>query len=442
MIYLPSIVSVGYYFERKRAIATGIAVCGSGIGTFIFAPLTKFLLDEFDWKNTLFILAGIVFNACVCGALMRPLEAKKSTKEKKPIPREKNVLDRIREGAMRKRRMKYTSESSGIGPTDTTDILEKVRQAKLQREQILQETESEILSLPSTHFEKDKNIQRQDSRSSGTKPRLSKLSFSDKADAGSRSGTPTHTPKIVIDGSEIGSCSIPDATSEQEWSATSSPTRAKSPDIERSDSHRKSDRITLPNGVQGYEIQPLIRVGNGSVQDKKPNVAQQLMARSGATSAAAAAGGSKHLLGASMRSISSKDYSRPMYKKDIFYSGSIANINEYRSQPDMHSYITSITSIPGDVGVVDHRADTKLHKICSCLPKPVVDVLSEMLDVSLFSNAGFMCICLGNIFAMIGFYVPYVYIVDRAQLAGIDKTQASFLLSVIGKKQNVVDILE
>lgn len=35
LIYLPSIVSVGYYFDRKRAIATGIAVCGSGFGAFI-----------------------------------------------------------------------------------------------------------------------------------------------------------------------------------------------------------------------------------------------------------------------------------------------------------------------------------------------------------------------------------------------------------------------
>lgn len=30
MIFLPSIVCVGYYFERRRSIATGIAVCGSG----------------------------------------------------------------------------------------------------------------------------------------------------------------------------------------------------------------------------------------------------------------------------------------------------------------------------------------------------------------------------------------------------------------------------
>ena len=40
-IYLPAIVSVSVYFEKKRAFATGIAVCGSGLGTFIMAPVTS-----------------------------------------------------------------------------------------------------------------------------------------------------------------------------------------------------------------------------------------------------------------------------------------------------------------------------------------------------------------------------------------------------------------
>ena len=45
MVYLPSVVSVGYYFEKRRGLATGIAVCGSGVGCFAFAPLTNFLLE-------------------------------------------------------------------------------------------------------------------------------------------------------------------------------------------------------------------------------------------------------------------------------------------------------------------------------------------------------------------------------------------------------------
>jgi GTP-sensing pleiotropic transcriptional regulator CodY len=34
------------YFEKKRAFATGIAVCGSGLGTFIMAPVTKGLVQN------------------------------------------------------------------------------------------------------------------------------------------------------------------------------------------------------------------------------------------------------------------------------------------------------------------------------------------------------------------------------------------------------------
>lgn len=57
LIYLPSIVSVGYYFTSKRALATGIAVCGSGMGAFSFAPLVSRLLESYHWKATLRILA-------------------------------------------------------------------------------------------------------------------------------------------------------------------------------------------------------------------------------------------------------------------------------------------------------------------------------------------------------------------------------------------------
>jgi MFS family permease len=65
LIYLPAIVSVGYYFEKKRALATGIAVCGSGFGTFVFAPLAAMLLEHYDWKGANLILAGIIFNCAV-----------------------------------------------------------------------------------------------------------------------------------------------------------------------------------------------------------------------------------------------------------------------------------------------------------------------------------------------------------------------------------------
>lgn len=51
LCYVASVVIVAYYFDKKRSFATGLAVCGSGIGTFIFAPLIQLLLDEYGWRG-------------------------------------------------------------------------------------------------------------------------------------------------------------------------------------------------------------------------------------------------------------------------------------------------------------------------------------------------------------------------------------------------------
>lgn len=74
MGYVTSVVMVAFYFEKRRALATGLAVCGSGIGTFVFAPLFEYLIEEYTWRGSLIILSGITLNLVVCGALLRPLE--------------------------------------------------------------------------------------------------------------------------------------------------------------------------------------------------------------------------------------------------------------------------------------------------------------------------------------------------------------------------------
>ncbi|XP_014668127.1 PREDICTED: uncharacterized protein LOC106809543 [Priapulus caudatus] len=72
--FVAAIVVIVYYFERRRCLATGLATCGSGIGCFAFAPLTKRLLAEYGFRGTMLITAGLFLNLVVCGALMRPLE--------------------------------------------------------------------------------------------------------------------------------------------------------------------------------------------------------------------------------------------------------------------------------------------------------------------------------------------------------------------------------
>ncbi|KAH1025339.1 monocarboxylate transporter 13 [Dendroctonus ponderosae] len=96
LIYVTVVVSVAFWFEKRRTLAVGIGSSGIGIGTFIFSPLTTYLIMEFGWRGTTLILGGCFLNMCVCGTLMRDpdwiieqdrLEAKsklsKSTKSSK-----------------------------------------------------------------------------------------------------------------------------------------------------------------------------------------------------------------------------------------------------------------------------------------------------------------------------------------------------------------------
>ena len=51
LCYVAAVVIVAYYFDSKRSLATGLSVCGSGIGTFLFAPLTQYFLVEYGWRG-------------------------------------------------------------------------------------------------------------------------------------------------------------------------------------------------------------------------------------------------------------------------------------------------------------------------------------------------------------------------------------------------------
>ncbi|XP_055320717.1 monocarboxylate transporter 12-B-like [Sitodiplosis mosellana] len=75
LIFLPPIVIVSTYFEKKRSLATGISLAGSGLGTFVLVPFVNFLSEEYGWRRALMILAGILLICGLLGILYRPLSS-------------------------------------------------------------------------------------------------------------------------------------------------------------------------------------------------------------------------------------------------------------------------------------------------------------------------------------------------------------------------------
>lgn len=67
-----ALTMVSLYFEKRRSLANGIANSGGPVGGLIFAPLITKLLSSYGYQGCVLIIAGILLNGCVSGALFRP----------------------------------------------------------------------------------------------------------------------------------------------------------------------------------------------------------------------------------------------------------------------------------------------------------------------------------------------------------------------------------
>ncbi|XP_034465629.1 monocarboxylate transporter 12-B-like isoform X2 [Hippoglossus hippoglossus] len=87
---LSSFASSLEYLYTSLGILTG-----SGIGTFILAPVVQLLIEQYSWRGALLILGGFVSNLCVVGALMKPLEPRGEGKSEKLTNSEHDCLTTV-----------------------------------------------------------------------------------------------------------------------------------------------------------------------------------------------------------------------------------------------------------------------------------------------------------------------------------------------------------
>lgn len=107
LVYVPAIVSVGYYFEKKRSLAIGIAVCGAGVGTFVLSPFNRILEESYGIRGAFLVKSAIVLNMFVCGLLIRP------------VPVEPSEIKKALEANKRKLAAKRQSQSQSQSQSQT-----------------------------------------------------------------------------------------------------------------------------------------------------------------------------------------------------------------------------------------------------------------------------------------------------------------------------------
>lgn len=86
------LVMVGMYFKKWRSLATGLALSGASVGTFVIPILLEALLETFSLSGAILVISSIYFNGCISAALYRPFSFYTKSAEIKSSPDSKNEL--------------------------------------------------------------------------------------------------------------------------------------------------------------------------------------------------------------------------------------------------------------------------------------------------------------------------------------------------------------
>ncbi|XP_076457514.1 monocarboxylate transporter 5-like [Babylonia areolata] len=442
-VYLPAIVMVGYYFEKRRALATGIACCGSGIGAFVFAPLCNILLETYGWKGATWIMSAIVLNGLVFGVFYRPLE--------------------------------FTDDSESDSDSDSKedDAVENGEAAPEQLQSLLKaaaeeeegNTKGKIKVRPAT----------------GTANPMSKKSLGAK-DVGSgdlssliqvvdADGKKVFPPRIKIPEICI-EVAAPAAEDEhvvtvQEgdngpvdgWEMVDMKEEGDDKEKVGEEGVKLRDSLTK-NCKSGRPLSDIICTVTPTFTPMDTHESKTFrsdMLLKNPTNPLARLAYSQD--GIALQRVNKPeshgshhhhhhhhnhphvDVNSPLQRKDIFYSGSLRNIPEFQSSDSLHAYRRKVTEVEemkeeeeeeeeeeGGEGVVGKRSYFKRF---------VCDPLLEVFDISLLRSPTFVIYGLACFLCMLGFFVPFIYLPTLCTDLGVGASEAAYLISIIGMANTI-----
>ncbi|KAJ1368771.1 hypothetical protein KIN20_030048 [Parelaphostrongylus tenuis] len=413
MIYLPAIVVVGYYFESKRAIATGIAVAGSGVGTMVMPFFTEYCVATVGWKYTVWIMAAMVLLCALFGILYRPLEAPSFTQKDQELIPLRTASRKISEGDEYDNRANSQMSNEQSSPTK--------RYSRVESENVHDDPVMTRLRNALSECENENDT----SPSTPVRPPLSPVL--ENAISKSRAGS-THQANTGIN-ARSRKLTLTSLTSDM----------ASTNDL-------KASRATL-TGPQ------LSRISARSFAQSLSRLSNK---------------GEASTLSVAMSGVDPREFTRPLYRQDIFYGGSIRNLKEFKQEGNnMQSFRGSVLSIPrsvigqaasnlnqtGDLHDVGSRMggsrvsritgglgfeddeiidDFYDNRMCRWIPLAIRSAFFEMIDLELLKDSVMILLCASNFLGMMGFYIPFVFLKDLAHTRGVESSDSRYLVPVIG----------
>lgn len=378
LIYLPSVVCIATWFEDKLALATGLALMGSQVGTFIFPPLYKHLLDENDWKITTVIMGGLVMNCAVGGALFRPLKSAKQKGMKRGV---------IQRGAIMKALIaeKERQRTISNGSLDNCIITKDNRLIKIDKIDLRNKSNSYINRLKETFGFSSRSLNR--SKNSLIVPKVVvDPIYKPKS-------SPRPVPKIAV---SKAASTPPTPKRDSGCGSLDSPSfRAKSYEqIPSDDPWCKSANIPLITDPNKASVSP----ANINTVNSPKKCADEKLDHTLLSNTVSPAGSGNSLNSKVMGSVQSNNILLP-------FTGSA--MPSVVPSGEFHMY-------------KEERTDCKLvRKIC------------KYLDLKLLKLPSFIVLVIANFCVMLGFRLAVTQLPVKAEGLGMTPDNSTFLISIL-----------
>ncbi|XP_032677475.1 monocarboxylate transporter 9-like isoform X2 [Odontomachus brunneus] len=420
LCYVTAVVSIAYWFDKKRTLAVGLGACGTGIGTFVYAPMTTYFIKEYGWRGTCLLLAGTFFNMIVAGAVMKDPEwwILEQRKHDQTAPKRSHG--------------KSDDTKSEVSPSDEFPGVDELR--KLLRSDHVPEYFVQSLNTTTaaavggtqgkTCFRSVVNLPTFVKRSEKVPLETLELLLSN-----SRLYTVIleNYPSLLLCRSSSDK-QLHDSTGEiPNKSGITMSMRLKRATESRTITEQTKDSHSSPVHVS---IKPIRKITRKESEENDPLVTKEVLTVEKPKSALKRNGIGNDagvIRTDSLPWLRRQFSTNTHYFKDIrvhrnsvMYRGAVLNLRKYRlrasSCPDI--YTNSMITLAKE-------NEQKWYD-------EFVELLKGMLDFSMFAELHFLLLSLSTILLFTWFIIPYFYLAEHLTRNGYDESDGANLLSIIG----------
>ncbi|KAK0168228.1 hypothetical protein PV327_002053 [Microctonus hyperodae] len=430
LCYVTAVVSIAYWFDKKRTLAVSLGACGTGIGTFVYAPMTSYFIEEYGWRGTCLLLAGSFFNLIVCGCIMQDPEwwiAEQNKQQTVSSPRKSLARSDIARSysAISTEEFPGVDElrqllKSGKAPEYLLQSLRTSIDAPNKNEGVSSKGTSgfrSVVNLP-TFVRQSEKVPLEVLESLSANSRLYNVilenyptlllcrSISDKKLDESPTGETTNKTGVTM------SMRIKQATD-----------RKTLPTVNINDNHPESIANSmkpfLPNKISKMDINETMNPTFLKIdEEEKPpkNHSRRLTGIGGPVVRTDSLPWLRRQFSTNTHYF--KDIR--VHRNSVMYRGAVLNLHKYRLRASScpNIYKNSMTTLAKES---EEKWYTEL-----------MDLLRGMMDFSMFLEFHFLLLSLSTILLFTWFIVPYFYLAEHLTRNGYSEADGAQLLSIIG----------